>query len=311
MEKQQIRVSIGLPVYNGEEYLSETLDSLLSQTLEDFELIISDNCSQDSTPKICSEYTSRDKRIRYYRQMENLGAIWNHNHVFTLARGKYFKWAAYDDICHPSFLSRCVEVLDEDPTTVWCHTQSSKIDHHGENLSSTVGKNCDPEHSSDAGHPRRYYRSGQPHKRFLGVLLGTNWCVDCYGLFRKNILDQTRMLLPCFGAEKVLIGEVSLLGRYQEIPETLFFQRIHSQSSINLPWSVKRRHLIDPQKQGRQHVAFTRLQLLGGHIGSVLYTNLRSGERVRCFVVILLYLLQVRKWKKVLTSTVTGAGLGE
>ena len=104
-----------MPVYNGQNYIVQALDSLLSQTYSDFELIISDNASTDSTQDICKDYASRDARISYVRQVENLGAIPNFNRVFELSRGQYFKWASHDDLCEPTCLERCVEVLEHQP----------------------------------------------------------------------------------------------------------------------------------------------------------------------------------------------------
>jgi glycosyltransferase involved in cell wall biosynthesis len=92
-------VSVGLPVYNGERYLSRALDSILEQSLSDFELIISDNASSDTTEAICRDYARRDPRIRYVRQRENLGAPRNWNFVVHEARGRYFKWASASDYC--------------------------------------------------------------------------------------------------------------------------------------------------------------------------------------------------------------------
>jgi glycosyltransferase involved in cell wall biosynthesis len=101
------KVSIGMPVFNGEPFIREALDSLLAQTFTDFELIISDNGSTDGTEKICREYAASDPRIRYVRQPENRGAVFNFQYVLTEARGEYFMWAAHDDIWD----SRWVEVL--------------------------------------------------------------------------------------------------------------------------------------------------------------------------------------------------------
>src|SRR5688500_410636 len=81
------RVSIGIPVFNGERFLAETIDSILTQTFEDYEIIISDNASTDRTQEICLLYASRDQRIRYYRNESNLGGSENYNRVFRLSRG--------------------------------------------------------------------------------------------------------------------------------------------------------------------------------------------------------------------------------
>ena len=108
MQSSTPKVSIGLPVYNGERYLREALDSILGQTFRDFELIICDNASTDETAAICADYAARDPRIRYHRQTHNIGATANFNHTFELARGAYFKWAAHDDVLAPTWLEKCV-----------------------------------------------------------------------------------------------------------------------------------------------------------------------------------------------------------
>src|SRR5688572_4039391 len=84
------KVSIGMPIYNGEKYIRRALDSLLDQTLTDFELIISDNASTDETRRICLEYASKDERIRYYRNDVTIEAVPNFNRVLNYASGQYF-----------------------------------------------------------------------------------------------------------------------------------------------------------------------------------------------------------------------------
>lgn len=98
MGRNRPRVSIGMPVYNGERFIREALDSLLAQTFADFELIISDNASTDTTGSICRSYAEQDTRIRYIRQQENLGALPNFQFVLNEACGEYFMWAACDDL---------------------------------------------------------------------------------------------------------------------------------------------------------------------------------------------------------------------
>ena len=122
------RLSIGLPVYNGEKYLAEALEALLGQSYEDFELIISDNASTDGTAGICRRYEKQDSRIRYIRQPRNIGLVPNHNFVVGLARGELFKWAAHDDLYARDLLKRCVEALDENPQAVFAHSWSVIID---------------------------------------------------------------------------------------------------------------------------------------------------------------------------------------
>ena len=112
------KISIGLPVYNGEKFIRNSVDSILSQTFREFELIISDNASTDLTPKICQEYALRDKRVRYIRQNSNMGAVWNFNFVLKQSNSEYFVWAASDDIWHSEFLQKNVDILENNKDIV-------------------------------------------------------------------------------------------------------------------------------------------------------------------------------------------------
>ena len=125
------RLSIELAVYNGENYLAESLDALLGQSYENFELIISDNASTDYTADICRRYEKQDSRIRYVRQPRNIGLAPNHNFVFKQARGELFKWASHDDLYARALLKRCVDALDENPHVVLAHSWTALVDDSG------------------------------------------------------------------------------------------------------------------------------------------------------------------------------------
>ena len=109
------RVSIGLPVFNGERYLVSTIDSILAQRFTDFELIVSDNASTDRTGEICRDYAHRDPRVRYFRNERNLGVGPNYDGCFHRARGTYFKWASNDDLLAPTYLLKAVASLVSSP----------------------------------------------------------------------------------------------------------------------------------------------------------------------------------------------------
>jgi len=108
-------VSIGMPAYNGEEYICEALDSLLSQTFTDFELIISDDDSTDDTELICRHYADSDSRIRYIRQDKNLGGVGNFKFVLKEARGEYFMFASNDDVWSINWLTNLLASLKDKP----------------------------------------------------------------------------------------------------------------------------------------------------------------------------------------------------
>ncbi|MDD2901687.1 MAG: glycosyltransferase, partial [Syntrophales bacterium] len=121
-------ISIGMPVYNGEKFLRQALDSLLAQDYRNFELIISDNASTDNTADICREYAARDHRIHFHQNDRNRGATYNFSRVRNLASGKYSIWAADHDLWHPTLITKCVEVLENDPEVVLAYPRGVRID---------------------------------------------------------------------------------------------------------------------------------------------------------------------------------------
>ena len=106
------KVSVGMPVYNGERYLEAALDSVLAQSFDDFEVVISDNASTDRTEEICKGYAHEDERIKYFRMRKNYGVNYNFNNVFRLSAGEYFKWASSDDVFEHDYFRKAVDVLD-------------------------------------------------------------------------------------------------------------------------------------------------------------------------------------------------------
>lgn len=223
------RVSIGLPVYNGEKFLNATIDSLLAQTFPDFEIVISDNASTDRTEEICRAYATADPRVRYVRVDVNRGAGWNYNHVFDLARGDYFKWQAHDDLLAPEFLEKCVAVLDRDPSVVLCYCDSAMIDETGQQFAV---------HSQ-----RSAVDAPRPSQRFVALLQhGKSVGCEIFGLMRMETLQKAPRQ-GCFAhADNLFLCHLALFGRFYQIPEPLFLFREHaSQSMQTLPGHLSRR----------------------------------------------------------------------
>lgn len=294
MNKNNLLVSIGMPVYNGANFIREALDSILSQTYENFELIICDNASTDETEKICREYMSKDSRVRYYRSQQNLGATWNFNRVFELSSGKYFKWAAHDDLIAPDFLLKCVEVLERDPALILCHSQAKVIDDRGNVLQEyKVQLNTD---------------SPKPQERFH-ELLHQHLCFPIFGLIRSSILKNIDPLMGNYShADGILLLKFALLGRFYEIPEYLFFYRKHTQQSISL---FSQNFLVynskdskqsidlfpdfhaytlwfDPAKKGK--ILFPHWRILSECLVTVWQARLSWYERIGC------YLAVIKQW---------------
>jgi len=218
------RVSIGLPVFNGEKYLRQALNSILAQTYQNFELIISDNASTDRTPRICRDYAAQDSRIHYYRNKRNLGATRNYNRAFELSSGEYFKWAAHDDVLAPEFLSSCVSVLDQEPSIVLCHSKTARIDENGV----VVGTD----------NYKTIIDSQKPHERFGDLISRNPWWM-IFGVIRADAFRMTPLMGDYIGADWNLLAEIGLIGRLYEIPEVLFFRRDH-------PHAYTTRHYSKP-----------------------------------------------------------------
>jgi len=263
------RVSIGLPVFNGENYLRDSLDSLLAQTYSDFELIISDNASTDKTQEICSAYAAKDRRIRYFRNDTNLGAAKNHNCLIELSSGEYFKWAAHDDLCAPEFLERCVNVLDQHPSVVLCYSWTKEIDDKGAVLRNYASK------------PK--LGSSKPTERFFECVCVPHSQVAVFGLIRKSALKKTRLIGHYSSSDRILLGELTLHGRFYEIPEYLFFKRDHQQQHWRVYTTRQSRvEWYDPGRTGK--ITFPHWRLLLEHYISIKRAPLNWQQRVQCYV---------------------------
>jgi hypothetical protein len=205
-------VSIGVPVYNGARYLRSALDSLVAQDYADFEIIISDNASEDETEAICRDYAARDARIRYYRAERNMGPVWNSVRVYELARGEYFMLAAHDDLRHTQYLSRCVAALEQNPRALFCCTGVKFIDADGRDMTDVF--------------PVRSLRpvGATPRERLRALARSTFW-VDIYSLFRTRALQETTLGQVLWGGDILIVAALCLRGEVVEIPERLFFYR--------------------------------------------------------------------------------------
>ena len=148
-----------------------------SQSYADFELIISDNASTDSTSEICRGWAERDGRIRYFRNPSNIGAAPNYHHVFQMARADLFKWSAHDDMLDPGFLESCVAALDDDAGAVLAYTAARQVDGDGKPLGDI------PRFSQVV--------SADPVERFREVVRRERLNLPIFGLVRSAALRET------------------------------------------------------------------------------------------------------------------------
>ena len=297
-------VSIGLPVYNGENYLRGAIESLLGQTFGDFELIISDNGSTDSTEEICRNYATLDRRIRYLRQSVNVGAAGNYDLTFHAARGEFFKWHAHDDLCAPGYLARCLELLREDRTVSLAHTNSALIDGRRQFVSELLPGEYDPKNVNDR---RRDPTASQPHVRYLDVLLHTVWAYEIYGVARTSLMRRTGLHRPFSCAEKVFIAELSLLGKYVEAPEQLFFCRRHAAQASWITTDAATREFLAPQS-AKGPAMPRHVRAILAHSRAIARLPIPFGEKVRCYGALAKYALQWKRLMRGIRHALRGAG---
>jgi glycosyltransferase involved in cell wall biosynthesis len=201
-------VSIGVPVFNGEKSLAQALDALIKQDYNNLEIIISDNGSRDRTSQICEEFLKKDSRVKYYRSSENLGSNWNFNRVYDLSSGKYFMWAAHDDLRELSFVRACVEKLEQFPEAVLCHTHTELfIENRKERL-------CVAHLDSFVGVTGLVERYRETLKHFPAVAI--------YGVYRSAALKKTHMFERAIATDLAFIQELSIYGSFVQVSEILF-----------------------------------------------------------------------------------------
>jgi glycosyltransferase involved in cell wall biosynthesis len=274
-------VSIGMPVYNGADFLHYALESLLAQDYENFELIISDNHSTDSTQEICLDYMAKDKRIRYFRNEMNVGPIKNFNKVFELSRGQYFMWAAYDDLREPNYISSCLNILGMQPNIILCCSNALlNEDGHFKELKenfNTIGMS--------------------PNKRFRKILWN-NSCASIYGLIRSGVLRKTGLLKNVFGPDNLLLAELSLMGEFVQLPLVLFKIGVRSGNPVR-----KVRAVFESILPNDPRAAFFPFMRLGmEHWKLVQISPLRGKEKFIAYLdIILCFLL---KYKVLLSDPV-------
>lgn len=276
MGEARPRVSIGFPVYNGEKYMEEALDSVLAQTFEDFELVIVDNASTDRTSDISRAYAACDGRVRYYRNDHNLGQSANINRTIRLSRGAYYRQMHDDDRLRPDCLAACVEVLDHDPSVVVCHTETVVIDEHGR--------------PAEGGKPMDFHLCApRPSDRFEKLLR------QCYpyaglmnvvfGLIRRDVLLRTSLESPYPHSDIVLFSELALHGAFHVVPEPLFVRRDHPGRSMrSFKSEVDLAIWQDPKNA--EHTVLPRWQGLNDLLNAVRRAPVSHTEKMRCYRII-------------------------
>ncbi len=291
MSANRPRLSIGLPVYNGQRFLRVTLDSLLAQTYRDFELIICDNCSTDSTEKICREYADREPRIRYFRNEKNIGPAPNYNRCFELARGELFKWTAADDLIAPDFLEKCIVELDRNPDAVAVYSATREIGPDGEPL---FDHDTELDLASSSVAARLAHYAFVNHRK--------HHATELWAVMRSDVLRQWQPSKGSFpSADRVVIVRLILRGTMPRLHEILFFNRSHGDRSQTYLDKMKVRpgsRLVkyigcgplpsyewwDSTKKGK--IVFPEWRWVWEYFKAVQQAPLKLGDKLQCYAVL-------------------------
>jgi glycosyltransferase involved in cell wall biosynthesis len=265
------RLSIGLPVYNGEKYLAETLDSLLGQSYEDFELIISDNASTDGTAGICRRYEKQDSRIRYVCQPRNIGAAPNHNFLVEQSRGELFKWADHDDLCARDLLTCCIDALDEYPHVVLAHSWTALIDSSGQMTEAIEGSLATA--------------SSRAPERFRWMLFAKAGDESC-GVVRTKVLRSTPLLDSYHHSDRTITADLVLYGPFYQVPDWLYLRRDHPDRAERAGPTVRSRcAILDPRRANRLRHPIARLyaEYIWGYVAAIRRAPLSPADRRECY----------------------------
>ena len=209
-------VSVGLPVFNGEKYIRKTIEAVLSQTLTDFELIISDNASTDSTQEICEEFRTKDKRIRYIRQKTNMGAWWNFNFVLNEAKCEYFLWTAADDHMSNNYLESNVEIIKK---TKNCVGSVGKTNYFGTAIEELKPSSNDSLVNKTNKKIRQWLASffidsfqGTHNEKIRMALKWTGAGLFIYGIFKTDVFQKSMPKEKIFALESIFLLNIIKYG---------------------------------------------------------------------------------------------------
>lgn len=231
--------TIGIPVYNGENYLEEAISSALRQTFDDLEVLVCDNASTDRTPEIVKDLAVSDARVTYLRNETNIGAARNYNRVWAEGRGRYFKWLAHDDRMKPEYLERTMSVLDERSEVVLCNSRVDYIDAEGAVFDQYDGILAVADHA-------------RPSDRFAAIVLRSHSCVDFFGLVRRDAMENSLLHGTFHGADRAFLAQMALRGGFAHIPEPLVEMREHPNRYTRQNISVKARQTWHDGDHGRR-----------------------------------------------------------
>ena len=264
---ENLKVSIGIPVYNGEQYIAETIESILSQNYSDFELVISDNHSNDNTANICREFMSKDRRIKFIQNHSNIGSTRNFSRAFELCSGEYFMWASADDTFEKDYINSCVDVLEKDPSVILCYSATNIINSNG--LLMAVYK--DKFNLNDYSASQRYRK----------LIYSLNLCNCLHGLIRASVLANTRLIQPDAGAwDCVLLAELALKGKFVQLQKPMFNRRRFAmKETLDQRYARSSKMRWPHIKNKRTIISLPICRMIRAHIAAINDSNIEMIEK--------------------------------
>lgn len=279
------RLSIGVPVYNGADYIEEAIRSHLEQDFEDFEIVVSDNCSDDGTAEIVKTLAAEDSRIIYTRNDTNIGGPANFNRLFRLTSGELFRWAAADDRIEPGYLHKVIEMFDQDPDLVIGHSDAILIDPASEPM-----LEMDQGYLGGDGYMEAIklsapldddrFGSPHPHKRVDAVINNNHRNFYIFGIMRRATMMQTRLHGSFYGGDRTLLVELALRGTFRKVPEPLFASRSHAKNSGRNGLNFE-----ELKQHGAKDLSFAS-QVMKGYIDGIRNADVGRAEELRALGVV-------------------------
>jgi glycosyltransferase involved in cell wall biosynthesis len=281
MTSSKPRLSIGVPVYNGADYIAEALTSHLEQDFGDFEIVVSDNCSDDGTADIVNEFVASDARVQYSRNDENIGGPANFNRLFRLTSGELFRWAAADDRIEPGYLSNVIAMMDADPAIVIGHSQSMLIDPQSQPMlemdQGWLGGDGYMEAirlSPPSGDER--FHSEHPHDRIDAVINNNHRNFYIFGIMRRAVMMQTKLHGPFYGGDRTLLVEMAMRGTFKKYDAPLFASRSHAKNSGRNGLNFE-----ELKQHGASDLSFASM-VMKGYVNGVRRADVGRIEELKC-----------------------------
>lgn len=279
------KLAVGLPVYNGENYLEATLEAVLAQTYDDFELVICDNASTDATPDIIKRLTGDLDWVTYVRHRENLGAAPNYNSAYQLApKTEYFVWLAHDDVWRPRFLEACVAALDSHPEATVAYASTGQIDAYGNDIGVYP--------------PRPNLSDPRASVRLADVIDQRHPNHPVFGVMRRSAIERTQLHGSYSGSDRTFVAELALLGPFVEIPDYLFWMREHPERSVRTELSKGRSRSrdvwFDTANTGK--IVMPRWRRFRDYSKAIAHAPIGTAERARAYAALALWFGD-KNWK--------------